>query len=759
MLNDLISLAKPITSLNHRDEMNVSLLFVCETNEVDEIYITSHSGYHLYDNGIFIGNGPARAGHGYFRLDHYLISNKSKKHRFVIEVAGYNCNSYYYAKHSPFLLMEILYQGKVVKYTGHLNDFNCYLNTSKYQKVSRFSFQRTFSESYYFKEDFKLFLKGKTNPYPKEKIEIIDTVCVLNRRVDYPKYTSIKFKEIEHGIVNKDSNIEPYRDRYMFAEYIDIFPFDQWEINPNDIVSSLTYKLKKKSYPLIKANQFKTFTLKTSKTGFIDFEIECLHSSEVYFVFDEVSTSDDSSLPKKIDFYRNTTQNIVSYKFKKGIYHHLCFEPYSMKYLRVIVLKGSIRIKKLSLIKYENPLINCIKYHFNNRKINSIVSSALSTFAQNAVDILTDCPSRERAGWLCDSYFSGQSEFIITGNNQVETNFLENYALFNSYPSLPEGMIPMCYPGEYPDGIFIPNWSMFYVLELFNYFKHHKNEELLNLSKNKIQGLINYFSKFENEIGLLENLQSWVFIEWSKANDDDFIKGVNIPSNMLYADMLEKASILLNDTSLLDKATKIRKTIRNVAFNGSFFVDNLIRDGKGKLTITNHTTETCQYYAFYFNTITKEDYPQLFDLLITKFGPKRNSEIVYPNVYKSNVIMGDYLRLSLLIKYNFRKQALEETISYFYKMTKLTGTLWEHDSLFASLNHGMTSYIINIITNAVFGLIDIDSLQKKIYLSKKTINASASITLPLEDGYILLKNKSGIVTYHIEGNYTIIYVD
>ena len=27
MLNDLISLAKPITSLNHRDEMNVSLLF------------------------------------------------------------------------------------------------------------------------------------------------------------------------------------------------------------------------------------------------------------------------------------------------------------------------------------------------------------------------------------------------------------------------------------------------------------------------------------------------------------------------------------------------------------------------------------------------------------------------------------------------------------------------------------------------------------------------------------------------------------
>jgi len=759
MLNNIISLARPITSLNHRDEMNVSLLFVCETSEVDEIYITSHCGYHLYDNGVFIGNGPARAGHGYFRLDHYSISSKPKKHRFVIEIAGYNCNSYYYVKHCPFLLMEVLYKGKVIKYTGNLNDFKCYLNTSKYQKVSRFSFQRTFSESYHFKEDFKLFLKGKTNPYPKENTEVIDNVLLLNRLVDYPKYTSSKFKEIEHGEVINDTSIKPYRDRYMFSEYLDIFSFDQWEINPNDTISSLTYNLKNKSHPLINVNEFKTFSLNNSKTGFIEFEIECARSSEVYFVFDEVSTSDNPSLPKKIDFYRNTTQNIISYKFKKGIYHHICFEPYSMKYLRVIVLKGSIKINKLSLLKYENPLINSIKYHFNNQKINSIVTSALSTFAQNAVDILTDCPSRERAGWLCDSYFSGQSEFIITGNNKVETNFLENYALFNAYPTLPNGMIPMCYPGEYPDGVFIPNWSMFYVLELYNYFKHHKNESLLNLSKDKIRSLINYFSKFENEIGLLEDLKSWVFIEWSKANDDDFIKGVNIPSNMLYADMLEKASILLDETSLLNKANIIRETIRRVAFNGTFFVDNLIRDEKRNLTITDHTTETCQYYAFYFNTAKKEDYPQLFDLLITKFGPNRNSELVYPNVYKSNVIMGDYLRLSLLTKYNFRKQALDETISYFYKMAKLTGTLWEHDSLFASLNHGMTSYIINIIINAVFGLIDIDPIQRKIYLARKTINTSAYITLPLEDGYIFLENKSSVINYHLEGNYTIIYVD
>ena len=757
MSDNLLSSARPITSLHRRDEMNLSLLFVCEIDRADEILITSHCGYHLYDNGVFIGSGPARAAHNFFRVDRYQIKDV-KHHRFVVEIAGYNCNSYYYAQHAPFLAMEILYQGEIKKYTGENDDFECYLNTSKIQKVSRFSFQRTFSESYSFKEDFYRFLKGKSNPYPREQIEEIKEVSLLKRHADYPDYSSVKFKEIERGktIINPD--LQPYRDRYMKAEHIGIFPFDQWEINPNDTISQLEYRFIKKRSEAIYAHQFKTFVLKSSLTGFIRFEIECLHASDVYFVFDEVSTCDDPSAPKKIEFFRNTTQNIVSYSFKKGTYHHMSFEPYSMKFLRVIVLRGAIKIRNLRLIKYENPLTNAIRYRFKNPKINKIVKAGLSTFAQNAVDILTDCPSRERAGWLCDSYFSGQSEFLITGDNKIETNFLENYGLFQSYPSLPDGMIPMCYPGEYPDGIFIPNWSMFYVLEVFNYFKHHRNESLLLKSQEKIRGLIRYFSAFENEIGLLENLQSWVFIEWSKANDDDFIKGVNIPSNMLYADMLEKASILLNEKNLNEKAEKIRKTIRDIAFNGTFFVDNLIRDDQGKLTLTNHTTETCQYYAFYFNTADKNDYPELFDLLIRRFGPYRNSDLTYPEVYKSNVIMGDYLRLSLLNRYHLSDQALKETVSYFYKMAKLTGTLWEHDSLFASLNHGMTSYVINIIVNAVFGIVDIDPIHKIIFLTREVVHDCASIALPLKDGAVFLENADGKITCRVEGDYAVSYV-
>jgi alpha-L-rhamnosidase len=67
-----------------------------------------------------------------------------------------------------------------------------------------------------------------------------------------------------------------------------------------------------------------------------------------------------------------------------------------------------------------------------------------------------------------------------------------------------------------------------------------------------------FFEKSENEYGLLENLEGWVFVEWSKAND--FTEGVNFPSNMLYSGAIASAGRLYGDKALLEKAEKIKKT-------------------------------------------------------------------------------------------------------------------------------------------------------------------------------------------------------
>ena len=73
------------------------------------------------------------------------------------------------------------------------------------------------------------------------------------------------------------------------------------------------------------------------------------------------------------------------------------------------------------------------------------------------------------------------------------------------------------------------------------------------------------------------------------------------------------------------------------------------------------------------------------------FGPKRDADKVYPEVYPSNAIVGNYLRLEILLRYGFKVQVLQECRDFFLEMANLTGTLWEHSKLSASLNHGFAS--------------------------------------------------------------------
>ena len=130
-------------------------------------------------------------------------------------------------------------------------------------------------------------------------------------------------------------------------------------------------------------------------------------------------------------------------------------------------------------------------------KIATIIEAAQNTFAQNAVDIFTDCAGRERAGWLCDSYFTGKAERLFTGENKIEKCFLENFIL-SKEEALPEGMLPKCFPAQRSKDSFIPNWAMWYVVELNDYFARTQDRDLIDRAKEKVYGVIRYFEAFKN---------------------------------------------------------------------------------------------------------------------------------------------------------------------------------------------------------------------------------------------------------------------
>ncbi len=48
----------------------------------------------------------------------------------------------------------------------------------------------------------------------------------------------------------------------------------------------------------------------------------------------------------------------------------------------------------------------------------------------------------------------------MTGRSRIEKAFLENFLMEDSFPPLPDGILPMCYPSDYLDGVYIPNWAI-----------------------------------------------------------------------------------------------------------------------------------------------------------------------------------------------------------------------------------------------------------------------------------------------------------
>ncbi|MBP5216578.1 MAG: hypothetical protein J6038_01930, partial [Bacilli bacterium] len=549
----------------------------------------------------------------------------------------------------------------------------------------------------------------------------------LERKVSYPKLEKRPFALLEKNKIHLDPNKPIHTDRYMSNEKIGIFPQSDWEVDPNRVLSQLV--VEETPLPLsgkLQAGESLAYGASASITGFLHARVQVEQTAEIYLHFDEINGGDDSHI--EIDCFRNTTHNIVSYRLLPGEYELTSFLPYSAKYVRISCLSGSLEAKSFAIIALENPDV-AISYSFEDERMQKIFDAACNTFRANAVDILTDCPSRERAGWLCDSFFSAQAEALLTGKNLVERNFLENYALYRPHGDVKKGMVPMCYPADFGEDMFIPNWAMFYGIELLSYSRRSGDSELVDLSKANLEGLLQYFEGFENEIGLLEDLENWVFIEWSEANNPESIAGVNLPSNMLYASFLEAVGELLGRHELLQKADSIRAKIREIGFDGTFFADNLIRGKDGKLHPSGCISETCQYYAFFFHTASFEQYPDLFALLRDEFGPSRDDEKQYPDVAPSNAFIGDYLRLAILLEAGYPEKVIEEAVAFFLPMAEQTGTLWEHSFAYGSLNHGFASYITVLLFKAItceFG----DYAYPYAY----------SFDLPREDGFLHLSS-------------------
>jgi alpha-L-rhamnosidase len=751
--------AKPVWLKGKEKEMNVSMgiqcNFIVTKNKAYKLLITGSSLYRIFINGQFIHYGPARGPHGYVRIDclNLEVHLKDGLNTLSIEAAGYNCNTFYVLNIPSFVQAEIIEDDDVITYTDTIGAFSAIQLTSRVQKTMRYSFQRAFTEIYNFDNNDFITNWMNTKQRFEEDLSIID-FCIkyLPRDLPLPLFENREAKSIiGYGRGEKKSRVEKssYKEtRFInkISEEITGYTLEQIIERPYEVIQDIDFiaheydqKLNCKNFheEIINQGEYVILDMGINNNGFIYSEIFANVNSEIYFVFDE------KLIDGKIDIDSWKTINIVQFNLAESNrpYHLETFETYGFKYIMCYVAKGSIELSRLGLREYSYPDYKNISFKCSDKDINRIFSAAVETYRQNTLDVFMDCPTRERAGWLCDSYFTAQSAQYFSGDARVEKVFLENFIMAERFPNIPNGMLPMCYPAEFADGDFIPQWAMWYIIELDGYFKRDAHADK-GIYKNLCYSLINYFKKFKNKEGLLERLERWNFIEWSEAND--WVQDVNYPTNMLYSRILTLIGKWYDDDDLLKESNKVKNEVISQSFNGEFFIDNSIRTKTGILEVTKNKSEVCQYFAFFFEIADEKEgrFKNLKKTILESFGPDRKKQNVMPEVAYANAFIGNYLRMELLLRWKKYKQILYEIKAYFMRMAEITGTLWEHDDIKGSLNHGFASFVGVAIIKCLTGIFEINEAEREMAIDIVNVGIDVEVCLGTSLGDVYFKREA-----------------
>jgi len=696
--------------------------------------ITAGYDYKARLNGGFVGYGPCRTAPGFFRADEWKLPVTEGANCLSVDVAGYNCNNFYLCVQKPFLMAEVLVNGKTVAATGMGDTFRAY-RTGRVRKVPRHSYQRTFSEVYRLPA-----AEAKPLPLAVQKPEGRQ---MLPREWDYPDFQVVTLRPLSKERVVQEDAVQVDFPRFIRTEQENYVYFLPEELEENPYERMLKCKtVGREAAPAAQDGWFSlangdgvVFSADRIFGGFAGVRVRTKGPVSVYLTFDEVLQKDGS-----VRFARTDTVGTLTWHLEKaGEYELETFEPYGFKYARVLAFGGAAEISAPWIRTYESPSADRARFASSDKGLEKIFEAARASYKANAVDCFNDCPNRERGGWLGDTYFTGKASRYLTGSGRNERLFLENFLLPKSFngPKRYEGLCPAVWPSDTDlcREVWIPTYCMWMILELEECVTKNGYRDFAERFRPRVLEMIGYLDRSVNDDGLLQHLPGWVFVEWSHANLLPY--DVNYPSNMMYAETLDAVSRLYGMPEFAGRARVLRERIRKRSWTGEWFCDNaVVKDECGTLGPSGERTEVCQYYAFFTKTATPERDADLYRRLMDAFGPNRVKEGRHPEIWPANFLFGTCLRMELLSRAGRTRQMLSEIRDYFLYMAEETGTLWENQQPTASCCHGFASIGAVYLLRDVLGVRDFDPVARTV-----TVRPAEDLDLDWCEGTVPVSEK------------------
>ena len=712
--------------------------------------VTACTFYRAFLNGQFLCHGPARAAHGFARIDTVDLSGRLEAGRncLAIEVAGYCEPTLHVTGEPSFLLAELEADAEVLIATDRT--WIGIRLQHKRADVPPFSHARSIMEVYdldagYF--DWRTRPLGGSGKAPWFPVEEVDDERQLLERGVEPADVSLvggaRLLTLAHTVGRA-----PGRSRHQLPEDPAAECAQERELpfrgtarssgGGNGRFVELQVETAEESTAL-------TYDFGELSSSFVGVEVSLPAGGVVDLVHAD-RIGDDGS----IDPHGCASRCVVRLYCPHGRTRLESFEPYCVRYLRVIVRRApAFTLHDVFLRRYQYPDLVGGTFLCSDGRLNRIYDAARLTLRANTLDVFLDTPGRERGGWLCDSFWTSRAARQMLGDTRVERAMLENFLA----PTLAEhfdGYSPAVYPAG--RGSHHPNWTMFLILHLHEFYRRTGDRGFVDRYAARVAEVTAQVARHEDADGVLSRLPGRIFVDGSTAPlPEYFSQPISMPTNALYARMLECIDELYGRPALRAKALRIRARLRQ-AYAGirterpaQFLSDSLQHAEEGPLARGKLTSEAAQYYAAWLGIASPAEHPALFKALFEQHGPCPERLVDDPKVLRSDHFAALPIRFEILAAQGEHERLLRE-VRYLYcrMIDEGPGTLWEGMADTGSVCQGFAAHAGVWLARDFLGLGIPDAVTRTITLAPhpcglrwakgtvKTNGGSASVAWNME---------------------------
>lgn len=421
------------------------------------------------------------------------------------------------------------------------------------------------------------------------------------------------------------------------------------------------------------------------RAGYIDIEIDGYAGDIVDVVYAE-------ELCEGKPLFDNISYRPMSrFVLKDGANHLKTKYNYEAFRYVLLIIRNHVKTANVSKVGITERFLdyeNQTEFTTKDEKLQKIWDISVNTLKLCMQDGFLDSPSREQQQWMGDGRFQAQMNYYITGDSSIHEKLL----LQMSESQDREGMTT----SRYPDGNHnlppIPSFCLQWICSFGDYYKFTGKTEIIKDLWNSIILGIRWFSGYENEDGLLENLPYWQYYDMSKdenGNNADFYRGgiITLP-NLMYAEAMETVVFLAkltDDTEaerfFANKLRKLKKNIYTKLWNkekGAY--SDCMVDG----VLSECVSESANAMAIIM--LHKKTDKRAIEIIKNVFDKETRHEIIYR---VSPYFMAPYYKA--LHKVERDDIALSETYARYAEMLEIGATsTWEHWDLFTKRPEGVT---------------------------------------------------------------------